>query len=80
MLLSIFRPFIPGLVSYYLEFRTLPFLDPLLSSSGHPPSSLSAAGGGVWWFGRVARQLNTVLTAPVDGDCVTYFLKGQVRD
>jgi hypothetical protein len=27
---------------------------------------------------RVARQLNTVLTAPVDGDCVTYFLKGQV--
>jgi hypothetical protein len=34
----------------------------------------------VWWFGRVARQLNTVLTAPVDGDCVTYFLKGQVRD
>lgn len=26
----------------------------------------------------MARQLNTVLTAPVDGDGVTYFLKGQV--
>jgi len=26
----------------------------------------------------VARQLNTVLTAAVDGDGVTYFLKGQV--